>query len=158
MALIIAFDYAILHIKFIVSYFNETFRKTFGDFFDEIRFRFVLRTECCRQEVGRLSTWACSLEGGSSDGQRPSGLSPWSLESDLPRDVGNKPDTGNNSRLLCMFWNVEGEVRVVTETEFDSQRQRGTSVTGDCRVTRTELRSLELPSTDYNFQFRVLPV
>jgi hypothetical protein len=25
-----------------------------------------------------------------------------------------------------------GEVRVVAETEFDSQRQRGTSVTGDC--------------------------
>jgi hypothetical protein len=49
-------------------------------------------------------------------------------------------------------------MRVVAESEFDSQRQSGSSVRGDCRVTRTALLSLGLPSTDYNFQFRVLPM
>jgi hypothetical protein len=62
MALIMAFDHAMLHMKFITFFFNWDISGNFSDFLYQIRFCFVLRAGILSPTSRLLHCWTCSLE------------------------------------------------------------------------------------------------
>jgi hypothetical protein len=64
-----------------------------------------------------------------------------------------------NQQITTLRYDLKvwGDKYKFSQREFYSQRQSSTSVPGS-GLSNTELRSLELPSIECKFQFRVLPV